>query len=99
MTMGPPTAVGILLTGVNTVLLAVLTAVWLDNYRQFRSTLVLGLVGFSVVLLVENVVAIAFFFNGMKMLYATDPLVGQIVLGMRVLELLAISVLTYVTLK
>jgi hypothetical protein len=99
MAMGPPTAVGILLTGVNTVLLAVLTAVWLDNYRQFRSTLVLGLVGFSVVLLVENVVAIAFFFNGMKMLYATDPLVGQIVLGMRVLELLAISVLTYVTLK
>ena len=99
MAMGPPTAVGILLTGVNTVLLAVLTAVWLDNYRQFRSTLVLGLVGFSVVLLVENVVAIAFFFSGMKMLYTTDPLVGQIVLGMRVLELLAISVLTYVTLK
>lgn len=99
MAMGPPTVVGILLTGINTLLLAVLAAVWIDNYRQFRSTLVLGLVGFSVVLLIENVVAIAFFFNGMKMLYAMDPLVGRIVLGMRVLELLAISALTYVTLR
>ena len=99
MAMGAPTLVGILLTGVNSVLLAVLAAVWLDNYRQFRSTLVLGLVGFSAVLLVENLVAIAFFFSSMNTLYAMDPLVGRVVLGMRVLELLAISFLTYVTLK
>lgn len=35
----------------------------------------------------------------MRMLYAMDPLVGRIVLGMRVLELLAVSLLTYATLK
>ena len=99
MAMGPPTAVGILLTGVTSLLLLVLSAVWLDNYREFRSTLVLGLLGFSAVLLVENVVSIAFFFSSMRMLYAMDPLVGRVVLGMRVLELLAVSFLTYVTLK
>jgi hypothetical protein len=99
MTMGPPTAVGILLTGVTSLLLLALSAVWLGNYREFRSTLVLGLVGFSAVLLVENVVSIAFFFSSMRMLYAMDPLVGRVVLGMRVLELLAVSFLTYATLK
>ena len=99
MTMGPPTAVGILLTGVTSLLLLALSAVWLGNYREFRSTLVLGLVGFSAVLLVENVVSIAFFFSSMRMLYAMDPLVGRVVLGMRVLALLAVSFLTYATLK
>jgi hypothetical protein len=99
MAMGPPTLVGIAITAVNSLLLGVLAAVWINNYRQFRSSMTLGLVAFSVVLLVENLVAIAFFFSSMKMLYTTDPLVGQVVLGMRVLELLAIAFLTYVTLK
>jgi len=94
-----PTAVGILITGVNSALLAVLAAVWLRNYREFGSTLLLGLVGFSAVLLVENLVSIAFFFSSMQALYAMDPLVGRVVLGMSVLELLAVSLLTYATLK
>ena len=94
-----PTAVGILITGVNSALLAVLAAVWLRNYREFGSTLLLGLLGFSAVLLVENLVSIAFFFSSMRTLYAMDPFVGQVVLGMRVLELLAVSLLTYATLK
>jgi hypothetical protein len=99
MAMGPPTLVGIAITAVNSLLLGVLAAVWINNYRQFRSSMTLGLVAFSVVWLIENLVAIAFFFSSMKMLYATDPLVGQVVLGMRVLELLAVVFLTYVTLK
>ncbi len=99
MVMGPPTAVGILLTGVTSLLLLVLSAVWLGNYREFRSTLVLGLLGFSAVLLVENAISMAFFFSSMRMLYAMDPLVGRVVLGMRVLELLAVSFLTYATLR
>jgi len=85
--------------GVNRVLLAVLAGVWAQNYRQFKSTMLLGLVAFSVVLLIENLVAIVFFFSSMNMLYAMDSLAGAIVLGMRVLELLAVAFLTYATLK
>jgi hypothetical protein len=99
MNPATPTAFGILITGINSALLAVLAAVWLRNYREFGSTLLLGLLGFSAVLLVENLVSIAFFFNSMRTLYAMDPLVGRVVLGMRVLELLAVSLLTYATLR
>lgn len=99
MSPATPTAVAILISGVNSVLLAVLAAVWLDNYREFGSTLLLGLLGFSAVLLVENLISIAFFFSSMRTLYAMDPLVGRVVLGMGVLELLAVSLLTYATLK
>ncbi|MFT4947128.1 MAG: hypothetical protein ACI8TL_001368 [Natronomonas sp.] len=60
MAMGPPTIIGIAITGVNSVLLAALAIVWFRNYQQFRSTMVLG---------------------------------------MRILELIALSVLAYVTLK
>lgn len=94
-----PTAVAIAVAGVNSALLMVLTAIWLDNYREFGSTLLLGLLGFSAVLLIENLISIAFFFSSMRTLYAMDPIVGRIVLGMRVLELLAVSLLTYATVK
>ncbi|WP_336327545.1 hypothetical protein [Halovenus sp. HT40] len=99
MAMGPPTIAGIAITAVNSVLLAALAVVWFRNYQQFRSTMVLGLLAFSVVWLIENLVAIAFFFSSMAMLYSTDPLVGQVVLGMRILELIAVGFLAYVTLK
>lgn len=99
MAMGAPTLLGMAITVANSVLLVVLSVVWLRNYRQFRSMLVLGLLAFSAVLLIENLVAIYFFLSSMRMLYATDPLVGQVVLGMRILELIAIGFLTYVTLK
>jgi hypothetical protein len=92
-------AAGMVLAAFNSALLVVLLAVWLRNYRQFRSTMVLGLVGFSGVLLLENVVAVFFFFRSMSMLYSSDPLVGEIVVGMRLLELVAIAFLTYVTLQ
>jgi len=99
MAMGPPTILGIGITILSSVLLATLATVWLRNYRQFGSTMTLGLLAFSAVLLVENVVAVVFFFSSMKMLYAMDSLVGMVVLGMRVLELIAIAFLTYATLK
>jgi hypothetical protein len=99
MNPATPTGIAVLLAGVNSALLAVLAAVWLDNYREFGSTLLLGLLGFSAVLLVENLVSVAFFFSNMRTLYAMDPLVGRVVLGMSVLELLAVSLLTYATLK
>lgn len=90
---------GMVLAGVNSVLLLVLLGVWVRNYRKFGSTMVLGLVGFSSVLLLENLIAVFFFLRSMRMLYASDPLVGQVVVGMRLLELLAVGFLTYATVK
>jgi len=99
MNPATPTGIAVLIAGVNSALLAVLAAVWLRNYREFGSTLLLGLIGFSTVLLVENLISIAFFFNSMRALYAMDPLVGRVVLGLSLLELLAVSLLTYATLR
>ena len=99
MNPATPTGIAVLIAGVNSALLAVLAAVWLRNYREFGSTLLLGLLGFSAVLLVENLISIVFFFSNMRTLYAMDPLVGRVVLGMSLLELLAVSLLTYATLK
>ena len=93
------TAAAMVVTGINSVLLAVLVAVWVRNYRQFRTPMVLGLLGFSSVLLIENLIAIYFFSSSMQSLYSMDPLAGQVVFGMRLLELLAIGFLSYATLK
>jgi len=90
---------GMVLAGLNSALLLILLSVWLRNYRTFGSRMVLGLVGFSAVLLLENLVAVFFFFRSMRMLYSSDPLVGQVVVGMRLLELVAIAFLTYVTVQ
>jgi hypothetical protein len=97
--MGPPAMGGMGLVALNTGLLVVLSAVWLHNYVRFQSTMILGLVGFSGLLLLENLVAVYFFFASMTTLYSSDPLVGRVVLVMRVLELLAVAFLTYATLK
>ncbi|WP_148416682.1 hypothetical protein [Haloferax sp. KTX1] len=86
------------LSGVNIVLLAALTAVWIRNYRTFRTSLVLGLLAFAVVMLVENAVALYFFFT-MQSLYSGDPHVQQAVLVLRGLQLVALAFLTYVTVR
>jgi len=92
-----PAAMGV--AGINSVLLLVLVSVWVRNYRQFGSPMILGLLGFSSVLLIENLIALAFFFSSMQTLYSMDPLAGQVVLGMRLLELIAIGFLSYATLQ
>jgi len=97
--MGPASVGGAVLAALNGVLLVVLTTVWLRNYRRFRSGMVLGLVAFGAVLLLENLVALYFFFASMRMLYAADPLIGQVVLVMRSLQFIAVAFLTYVSLK
>ena len=86
------------LSGVNALLLAALCAVWLRNYRTFRTPLVLGLVSFSGVLVVENAVVV-YYFLSVRMLFTTDPTVQRVVLGLRALQLLALALLTYVTMK
>nr|WP_233265055.1 hypothetical protein [Halomarina oriensis] len=97
-TMGTWVMVASALATVNLVLLGVLTAVWVRNYRTFRSGMVAGLVAFGAVMLVENAVAIYFFFS-MQSLYSMDPGVQQVVALLRGLQALALAFLTYVTVK
>jgi hypothetical protein len=86
-------------SGLTVGLLAALTVVWIQNYRTFETPLTLGLVAFSVVLLLENAVAVYFNLFRMDMLYAADPTVGTIVMVMRGLQFVAVLFLTYVTFK
>lgn len=83
---------------VNILLLGLLTVVWVRNYRKFRSSLVLGLLAFALVMLAENVVALYYFFS-MQMLYSGDPSVQQAVLVLRALQVVALGFLTWVTTK
>ena len=87
-----------LLSGLNVVLLLALIIVWARNYATFRTTLVLGLLAFAVVMLIENAAALYFFFS-MRSLYAMDPVVDQFVLLLRSLQFVAIAILTYVTVR
>jgi len=98
MAMGPWLTVASVLATVNVILLAVLTAVWVRNYRTFRSGLVLGLLAFGGVMLVENAAAIYFFFST-TMLYSGAPSAQGAVVVLRALQTVALVFLTYVTLK
>lgn len=86
------------LSGGNIVLLAVLTYVWLQNYRTFRTPLVLGLLVFSLVFMLENVVAVYFFFAE-EMLYGYESIVHRVMLALRALQFVALLSLVYVTMK
>jgi hypothetical protein len=72
--------------------------VWVRNYRTFRSELIAGLVAFGAVMLVENAVAIYFFFS-MATLYSGDPTVQQVVALLRGLQAVALMFLTYVSMR
>ena len=86
------------LAAINMLLLGALTIVWANNYRTFRTPLILGLLAFGAVLLVENGVALYFFFSAQK-LYTMNPNVQEIVAVLRALQSLALVFLTYVTMK
>jgi hypothetical protein len=96
--MGPWIAVASALAAVNVVLLAVLTGVWVRNYRQFRTRMVAGLVAFGAVMLAENAVAIYFFFST-AMLYSGATGVQQSVAVLRGLQAVALVFLTVVTVR
>ncbi len=96
--MGPFIMVASALAAVNVILLGVLTTIWVRNYRTFRSGLIAGLVAFGAVMLVENAVAIYFFFS-METLYSADPGVQQVVAILRALQAVALTFLTYVSMR
>lgn len=81
------------------VLLGVLAGVWIREYREVGSPLVLGLLMFILVLLVENSVALYFYFATMETLYVDDPAVRTLVAVMRALQLVALVFLAYVSLR
>jgi len=98
MAMGPWLTVATALAALNVLLLGALGVVWLRNYRTFRTNLILGLLAFVAVMLVENLLAVYFFFST-QMLYAGSPEVQQAVVVLRGLQFLALVFLTYVTMQ
>ena len=98
MAMGPWLTVATALAALNVVLLGALGVVWLRNYRTFRTNLILGLLAFVAVMLVENLLAVYFFFST-GMLYAGSPGVQGAVVVLRGLQFLALVFLTYVTMQ
>jgi hypothetical protein len=98
MAMGTEVMVASALSGVNILLLGGLTAVWIRNYRTFRTPLILGLIAFGSVMLLENAAAIHFFFST-AMLYSGDPGVQTAVVTLRALQFVALVFLAWVTAK
>lgn len=96
--MSTTLTIATVLSGLTILLLAVLTAVWVRNYRTFESTLTLGLIAFGATLILENALAIYFFFST-TMLYSGDPVVQNAILALRTLQLVAVGFLTYVSVK
>lgn len=96
--MTPALVIASILSGLNILLLLVLGWVWTRNYREFKTPLTLGLLGFAAVLVVENLIALAFFFS-MGMLYAGSSTAQVAVLAMRAFQFVAIAFLTVVSLR
>jgi len=96
MAMSTTIIVASVLSGLSILLLAGLVGIWVRNYLTFRTSLSLGLIAFGLLLLVENALAIYFFFST-AMLYSGDPLAQRAILTLRALQLLALGFLTYVT--
>ena len=88
----------ITLAGLNILLLGAAGFVWVSNYRKFRTSLLLGLVGFVAVMLVENVVTIYSFMRWGSM-YADSMFAKQFFTGLRGVQFLALVSLNYVTWK
>jgi hypothetical protein len=98
MAMGPTLVTASALSALSIALLVVLIVVWIRNYRSVGSPLTLGLAAFGAVLLVENALAIYFFFST-AMLYSGDPAAQQALVVLRALQLVALVFLTYVTMQ
>lgn len=89
---------GIVLAGLNVVLLGMVGFVWVSNYRQFRTGLLIGLAVFAAVMLLENVLTIYSFIQW-GALYADSMFAKQFFTGLRGVQFLALVSLNYVTWK
>lgn len=78
---------------VNVVLLLGLVGIWVRNYRQIRAPFTLGSIVFGAFLLIENAVALYFYFNAPAM----PTLAVQFMMILQILETVGIGALAYVT--
>lgn len=86
------------LSVVNVFFLLALTVIWVRNYRTFGSEMTAGLAVFGGAMILENLVAVYFFFSS-EMLYVDSLGVQQSVAALRALQTVALAFLTYVTAK
>ncbi|UIP00242.1 hypothetical protein Hbl1158_02405 [Halobaculum sp. CBA1158] len=86
--------------GLNVVLLLGLSYVWGRNYGRFRSKHTLGLAAFGLILLAENALALYLFYVHADLsawIAAQAPIAHRAMGGLRVLELVAIAFLAWIT--
>jgi len=88
----------IVLAVLNVLLLGMAGFVWMSNYRKFRTSLLLGLVGFATVMLIENFMTIYSFVEWGR-LYADSMFAKRFFTGLRGMQFLALVSLNYVTWK
>lgn len=91
-------AIAAALSVLTILMLLLLSAIWFRSYRTFRTPLALGLLGFCLVLLSENLVVLYFYFFTTERLFVNDPTIGVVVIVMRALQFVAVSAFTYVSL-
>lgn len=96
--MTTPLMIATILSALNVVLLLGVAIVWGRNYQTFRTPLTLGLLCFAVIFLVENALAVYFFFS-MGMLYTGSEAAQLTVLAMRGLQFVALVFITTVTVR
>ena len=96
--MGTWVLVATALSVVNVLFLMILTVIWVRNYRTFGSGMTAGLAVFGGTMILENFVAVYFFFSS-GMLYVDSPGVQQSVATLRALQTIALAFLVYVTAK
>jgi hypothetical protein len=92
-------AIAAALSAVTVVVLLVVSVTWGRTYLELRTPLALGLVLFSLVLLVENSAALYFYFVADARYYVDEPTIGALIAVLRGLQLLAVGAFAYVSLR
>ncbi|PSQ16497.1 hypothetical protein BRD00_10930 [Halobacteriales archaeon QS_8_69_26] len=87
-------------TAANVVVLAVLLAIWVRNYREFRSKHTLGLSVFATLLLVENLLSLYYYVvdpTVATVLNDAAPYAGRAMMTVQFFELAALLFLLWIT--
>jgi len=92
-------AIAAAMSALSAALLLVLAGVWIREYRSVRTPLMLGMVAFILVMLLENSVALYFYFVSMETLYVNDPSVKTLIAVLRSLQFTALLIFTYVSVR
>ena len=94
--MSMPMYISISLTSANIVLLAILTTIYVRNYLEIKAQFSLGLVTFSAILIIQKIFTLYFMIDAM---HDYADLLGVPLLVLESLQLIAFSILAYISLK